>query len=142
MVGSVDEFYAVSQTQQKPYSHGRLQLSGTGHIVLCGFTDTEAARRKCYIWYASLRIAIERSLIMPNVKYRSWPVHFQKRRSSQGKHGFNTSMIGMINVIKMMEEQILSMMTQNLPKMNTLVETVSCCMWSTISQFCMQLICE
>ena len=26
---------------------------------------------------------------------------------------FNTSMIGMINVIKMMEEQILSMMTQN-----------------------------
>ena len=70
MIGSVDEFYAVSSDSSETL------LAWTSSIVwnkayraMWFYQTTEAAKRKCFIWHASLRIAIERSLVLQNVKY-------------------------------------------------------------------------
>ena len=70
MVGSVDEFYAVSpDTTETLLAWTSSIVWNRAYRAMWFYQSTEAARRKCYIWHASLRIAIERSLIMPNVKY-------------------------------------------------------------------------
>ena len=70
MVGSVDEFYAISpDTTETLLAWTSSIVWNRAYRAMWFYQSTEATHRKCFIWHASLRIAIERSLIMPNVKY-------------------------------------------------------------------------
>ena len=101
MVGTVDEFYVVSNksNNEDASAHTKTKrlVAWSSSIVwnktyraMWFYQTDSAAESKLFIWYATLRIAIERAILLPNVEYIDLgPSSTKNVVQAKEKYGFN-----------------------------------------------------
>ena len=92
MIGTVDEFYTLDLK-----NNTKTLVAWSSSIVwhkcyraMWFYQTNHAAKSKFFIWYATLRIAIERSILLPNVEYIDLGPSISKNViQAKGKYGFD-----------------------------------------------------